>query len=286
MTETQELIDEPTRVPALREEPATNPMALLAVAVERGLSPEQLTALTDLHERWQVTRAKQAFHDAMNAAQAAMPCIVRDAQNTQTGSSYVRLETVMHRAKPIILEHGFSLSFSEAQCDKGDWKRTVCTVRHREGHSETHFIDLPVDGIGPKGNAIGGMNKVQGAISTGSYAQRVLFCRVFDLTIANTDLDGQAPNPEPSPHAPMAQPRGQRDQPPPPPISEAQLKHLTDHYTGKFPEPTGDRVKLGLNFKLWVCEVTGRTFNSRKLYEWTADDYRKCCEAIPCEALE
>ena len=61
------------------------------------------------------------------------------------------------------------------------------------------------------GNAIGSMNRVQAAVSTGSYAQRYLFARIFNLVIADTDLDGRPPaneNPMMRPDAPQVGARG------------------------------------------------------------------------------
>jgi hypothetical protein len=287
-----EVIDQPG-LPALREEPQTNPMSLLAAAVERGLSTEQLTALTDLHERWQANRAKAAFARAMNDCQNEMPCIVRESENKQTKSSYAKLEFIISQTKPVLFRHGFSLSFSEDECPRPEWKRTVCLVRHCEGHSERHFIDLPVDGIGAKGNAIGAMNPVQGAISTGTYAQRILTCRIFDLTIADTDLDGNRPaydNPPQGNEHSRPAPRGQRNQPkpesPPTEVSEQQLAHLVAHWKAKNPDPDGNLVRQSAAYKMWCIEVCDRTFNPRLPSQWTANDYVTCCHAVGCEVLE
>jgi hypothetical protein len=49
---------------------------------------------------------------------------------------------------------------------------------------------LPTDGVGPKGNPIGGMNAVQAACSTTQYGMRRLTCMVWNLTIAGQDDDG------------------------------------------------------------------------------------------------
>lgn len=282
-----------TKAIAVREEPATNPMSLLAAAVERGLSTEQLTALTDLHERWQANRAKAAFAKAMNDCQTEMPCVVRDKENPKTKSLFARLETVNSIAKPVYSKHGFALSFSEEDCPRDTWKRTVCLVRHDEGHTERHIIDLPVDGIGPQGNPIGGMNAVQGAISTGSYAQRVLICRIFNLTIADTDLDGNRPayeNPGESRTQSRPPPRGQRNQPdgPPPEINANQLAHVVAHWKAKNLDPDGNTDRQAEAFKAWARRTTARTesFNPKKPSEWTKQDYKLCCDALGIEVLD
>lgn len=292
MTATQELVFDqaesqvPDQPRALATAPADalNPLMLLQQAVERGMDPGQLKALVDLQEQWRAARAKEAFAAAMNAVQAELPCIVRDAHNEQTKSSYVRFETITHLAKPIYTRHGFSLSFSEDSSDKPamgngqPWKRIVCLVRHNEGHSERHWIDLPCDGIGPKGNAIGGMNAVQGAVSSGSYGQRVLTCRIFNITIADTDLDGNAPNPPADPNAPTARPRGKRDEPPA--VTKEQCGALLIYWRAKNPEPSGDTKVWNERFYAWAEQTVGHQFDAKKSTEWTADDFHACCRSL------
>src|SRR6202042_1491194 len=94
---------------------------------------------------------------------------------------YATLENVLTRSKRIWERRGFALTFSEGTSDKPNMIRTVCVRSHKEGHSESYWLDLPPDGIGAKGNAIGGMNPVQGCVSSGSYAQRVLTTRIWDM---------------------------------------------------------------------------------------------------------
>lgn len=274
-----------------REPEAMSPLALLASAVKSGLDAGQLKQLVDLQEQCRAARAKEAFSLAMNQCQAEMPCIVRESENKQTKSSYAKLEHIISQTKPVLSRHGFSLSFSEDECPRPEWKRTVCLVRHVEGHSERHFIDLPVDGIGAKGNAIGAMNPVQGAISTGTYAQRILHCRIFDLTIADTDLDGNRPahpNPEQGNQHSKPAPRGQRNQPEPPPteVSEQQLAHLVAHWKAKNPDPDGNLVRQGAAYKEWAMGVCDHIFNPRKVGDWTKADYERCCHTLGIEVLE
>lgn len=283
----QELLDRDTQAAdvshvapdtRLIEQPATNPLMLLQQAVDRGMSPEQLKALVDLHEQWRAARAREAFNAAMTAVQIQMPCAVRDAENKQTNSRYIRLETLSTLAKPIYTAHGFALSFSEADSPQPGWKRIVCHITHIQGHGEQRFIDLPVDGIGPKGNPIGGMNAVQGAISTGSYGQRVLTCRIFNITVADTDLDGDAPNPPADSNAPKAQPRGKREA-----VSKSQFAHITAEWESKNLDPNGDREAMKAKFWDWAKRTTG---NAGGRAEWSLDDYHKCCAALSIPTLE
>jgi hypothetical protein len=184
---------EPEVTDALPDKPPVHQKGSLAIierAVELKLPAAELEKLVGLHERLEAARALAAYNCSMRDAQAEMEIVVRDATNDQTKSMYAKLETVQKVAKPVYTRHGFSLSFSEADSPLPNHKRTICTIRHVEGHIDHAQVDLPVDGIGPKGNPIGGMNAVQGAVSTGSYGQRRLVTWIFNLTIAGEDNDG------------------------------------------------------------------------------------------------
>lgn len=246
-----------------------NPLALLSRAVEKGMDPGQLKALVDLHEQWRAARAVEAFNAAMNVCQAEMPTVVRDGHNTQTKSTYAKLENVTHTAKPIYTRHGFSLSFAEDDCPTPGFKRTICDVRHAQGHCVRYHLDLALDGIGPKGNPIGNMNAVQAGVSTGSYGQRVLTCRIFNITVADTDLDGQRPahpNPERDASQPRTPPRAQRV-----PITEGELKKLLEHFKANTENPTPDV------FRAWVERVTFRKCDAPlMLHNWTKADLDLC----------
>jgi hypothetical protein len=167
------------------------PMILLQQAIESGLNPDHLEKLMQLQERYERNQAEKQFASAMHECQQDMPKVVRNAQNKQTGSWYADLESVQAAARPTYTKHGFSLSYGEADCPVASFKRTVCDVRHVGGHSVRYHLDLPIDGVGAKGNAIGAMNPVQGCISTTSYGQRRLLCMIFNITLAGEDDDGQ-----------------------------------------------------------------------------------------------
>lgn len=190
-TQQLELTDNNGASLAVREVPST--LSILAEAVRQGVDPDQLRQLVDLQERTERNQAEKAFSAAMAACQAEMPNVVADATNTETRSKFAKFETIQQVAKPIYNRHGFSLSFGDGEaCPLEGWKRIICDCRHEAGHCVRYHIDLPVDGIGPKGNPIGGMNRVQGCISTNSYGERVLTCNIFNITIAGKDKDGRS----------------------------------------------------------------------------------------------
>lgn len=285
----QTVIDhEPSQQITVADSPdSMTPLALIRQAVGMGLGPEQLKALVDLQEQVRGSRAREEFAAAMVACQEELPLIVKDKENNQTKAKYARMETVQLQAKPVLSKHGLSLSFSEADCPTPGSKRIVCTVRHRAGHSEQHFMDLPLDGFSANGKPIGAMNPVQAAASTGTYAQRYLTCRIFNITIADTDRDGRDvhANPEANPAAPKADPRGKRQ--PPAATGQPQTPNANGiHYADvceiwnqwKKDNPSGTRTEFGD----WTAQTSGRDFRA-EFIGWTASDLSKCQEALGLE---
>lgn len=177
-----------------RGESKPDPLMLIQAALDKNVDPDRLGKLLDLQERWERSRAVEAYNRAMKACQAEMPVISRRADNPQTKSKYARFEDIQEVAKPIYTRHGFSLSFGEAPPGREGWKRIIVEVSHEAGETRTFYTELPIDGVGAKGNPIGSMNQVQAARSTNSYGKRGLICDVFNITVANEDRDGRGSN--------------------------------------------------------------------------------------------
>lgn len=171
----------------------TNPLLLLQAMIDKGSDPNILEKMMALAERWKANEAKEAYSLAMNACQAEMPTVVRDRLNGRTSRNYAPLETLQFKAKPIYTKHGFSLSFGEESSKIEGHTRVIVDVRHKDGHVERYGGDYPWDGKGAKGGDV--MNPIQGHVSTNSYAQRDLIRMVFNMTIADSDQDGESSNP-------------------------------------------------------------------------------------------
>lgn len=167
-----------------------NPYALLAKAIDAGADPERLGRLVDLVEHVAAGQARAAYNQAMNACQAELPCVCRDATNPHTKSKFARLETVMSAAKSVLARHGFSLSWSELPETKEGLLSLRCDVRHIGGHVEPHYGHFPRDGQGAKGGSI--MSPIQGTGSTMTYARRYMLLSIFNVVVADQDLDGNS----------------------------------------------------------------------------------------------
>lgn len=162
---------------------------MLQSALEKGITPENATALEklmDLYERMESKRAAQGFAAAMVQLKQAMPPIqVTKVVPNKDGSlryKYAPLDKIDAELRPVALKYGFSYSFSEAPSEPGRVTK-VCVVRHIGGHSESTPFTVRV-GHGPPGSS-----EAQGDGAAASYAQRRALCDAFGI-IVESDTDG------------------------------------------------------------------------------------------------
>ncbi len=161
-----------------------NPLAILQDALARGTDPDKLGKLMDLAERYKSDRAAEQFATAMNECQRSMPCVVKDAVNGGTSSRYATLENVMTVIKPVYLQNGFSLVYGTADSPLAGHTRIVCDVSHVGGCTRRSYLDLPADAQNKAKSGIQAMG------STVSYGRRYLALMIFNVTVANQDVDG------------------------------------------------------------------------------------------------
>lgn len=135
----------------------------------------------------QLTKIRaQEYNVAFHTARGRMPPIVKDG--TAPNFKYPTLENVSTQIDGIARECGFTHRFGTADSIIPGHYRVVCDLSHVNGYSERHFLDLPADGVGQKGN----MNKspVQAVNSTISTGRRHLKIIIWDLVIVGSDKDG------------------------------------------------------------------------------------------------
>lgn len=165
---------------------------LLAIIERAARDPntdvDKMERLFALHERMLARASEIAFSEAMTAAQAEMPQVIRDGKNSTTNSTYTNLETLAAKVDPVAHKHGFSLSYGTADSPLENHYRVTCRVRHRGGFFEDRYADIPADTVGMKGTT--NKTPTHGFGSTMSYGRRYLKLLIFD--IATTDDDGQA----------------------------------------------------------------------------------------------
>lgn len=174
---------------------ATEPVNLLQIieraARDQSIDIDKMERLMAMHERMVARNAESEFNAAMQACQAEMRRIAADAENPQTRSDYASYGKLDQTLRPIYTRHGFSLSFSDGETAKQDYVRVVCTIRHRAGHKETHWKDMPADGKGAKGGDV--MTKTHAAGAAQTYGMRYLLKGIFNVAIGEDDTDGNEP---------------------------------------------------------------------------------------------
>lgn len=169
------------------------PMAMIDRALTSGATPETLSKLMDLQERWEASQAKKNYDEAMQQAQEKMRPVLANANNSQTNSRYVTYEALDNAIRPIYTRHGFSLSFNTADCPLADHVRIVCEVACGGHHTYPH-IDMPADGKGAKGGDVMTRTHATGAAIT--YGRRYLLGMIFNLSTTKDDDGNGASNPD------------------------------------------------------------------------------------------
>jgi len=135
-------------------------------------------------------QSRKAYFVAMSACQKKLPVVTKTKRNSHTNSNYADLAAIEDQAMPIIHEHGFGVSF---QPDGYNEKGELCIkweISHSDGYVRNGIGEIPVDGVGAKGN----VNKTgtQAFGSTATYGRRYLLCMLFNISTGD-DRDGNAP---------------------------------------------------------------------------------------------
>lgn len=176
---------------AVAQVPHNSPADLILEAVKGKISIEHMDKLLEIQLKWQADQARKKYNQHMVNVQKAIPLIAKTLENPQTHSKYASLEEVICKTKSIYTEEGFSISFHEGETEKADHIRVCADVLHSGGHKETYHYDIPLDGVGLKGNP--NMTKIHGRASSVSYGRRYLMCMIWNIPTGD-DIDGNIIN--------------------------------------------------------------------------------------------
>lgn len=165
----------------------------LAVIERMASNPDvdvaKLGAILDMQERIIAKRAESEFNTAFAEMQPSLPRIKksRDVVIKEVKQySYAEWDKIDEAIRPILNQHGFSLSFNTApRTGEGGGITVIGTLRHVGGHKITAEIPLALENSGSK-------NNVQGMGSTFSYGKRYTTTMLLNLTIVSDDDDGKA----------------------------------------------------------------------------------------------
>lgn len=167
-------------------EVAANPMAMLAHAVARGTSPDELSKLMDLQERWQKEEARKAFVSALNAFKADPPQIFKNKDVAHNGKfmySHATLDNASAAIGAALARHNISHRWDTEQLEDKTIKVT-CVLTHALGHSERTPLQAAPDASGSK-------NSIQAIGSTVTYLQRYTLLAATGMAVSGQDDDGR-----------------------------------------------------------------------------------------------
>lgn len=144
-----EIVQEPQPVALERANPA--PSDLLAKIAEAVTNPDldvaKMERLLAMHKEIVMAQRQIAFDEALARLQAKLPQIEKDGRIVVKGverSRYALTEDIDVAIRPLLAEEGFSLSFDTESNDAKLFKIS-CKMTHKQGHSETKRILLPLD---------------------------------------------------------------------------------------------------------------------------------------------
>lgn len=131
-----------------------------------------------LQLRWEDAQARRDFDEAIAAAKAEIPLIIKNRQ--ALNGKYADFAAIASVVDPIISKYGLSYRFRTLQNDRIN---VTCVLSHKSGHSEENTLSGPPDKTGSK-------NEIQAIGSTLSYLSRYSLVQALGLAASNDD-DGK-----------------------------------------------------------------------------------------------
>jgi hypothetical protein len=160
---------------------------LMGAVIERG-DVGGLERLVQLYREEQDRAAAREFASDFAEFQAECPPVPKDSvakiaskSGAQFSYSYAQLDGIATHIGPSLHRRGFSYTFD---CDLTAERmvKSVCTLRHRNGHSISATFACPVE-------AAGSMNDSQKFASALTYAKRQSLVMVTGVTTTEPDSD-------------------------------------------------------------------------------------------------
>jgi hypothetical protein len=166
---------------------ATNFLQVIADAArDPNVDIQKMSGLLDIQERLMNKQAEMSFNNALNVVQGEMPTIKKDGKlihGQKLISTYASYEQIDRAIRELLIANGFSLRYD---IDQTETKLVITGIlSHKDGHSISNTIPLPVDTGGAKSN-------VQAVKSTLSYGKRCLIEMLLNLVFEGEDDDGKA----------------------------------------------------------------------------------------------
>ena len=148
-----------------------------------------MSVLKDMLAMQKEVMAQQAiidFNNDFSVMSRKIPVISHTKKSYST--TYTPLEDIVNIVRPILSEHGFSVSFNNEQLEKG-FVTVTCQLRHKGGHMIENALTLPTEAVTK------GMNSMQAIGGAISYGKRYTLCGILNIaTTADDDVNGFATN--------------------------------------------------------------------------------------------
>lgn len=167
--------------------------AVMDIARDPTFDAAKLHALLDFQQRLDARAREAAFNEAMARMQPLLPTIdkkgkiniVKNGELIQS-TPYARYEDIDKAIRPLMMEEGFSFSFTSAPPTADGKLIITATLRHRDGHGVSATVPLALESSGSK-------NNTQAMGSTISYGKRYLVCMLLNIVTEGEDIDGNSP---------------------------------------------------------------------------------------------
>uniref|UniRef100_A0A6M3ID72 Putative Erf family protein n=1 Tax=viral metagenome TaxID=1070528 RepID=A0A6M3ID72_9ZZZZ len=175
----------PEPMPNLPE--ATQPNAVILMAMQKNYSPELVEKMMALQERHEANEARKAYHKAMAAFAENPPDIEKDKKVSYatskgtTAYSHAQLGTSAAKIQAALSPHGLHASWRTIQTDENI--KVTCRITHELGHFEETTLTAGADDSGSK-------NSIQAIGSTISYLERYTLFALTGLASKDMDDDG------------------------------------------------------------------------------------------------
>ena len=171
--------------------PFSGPEALIARAIDKGVSIETMEKLLAMRRELKEEAAKEAYFKALASFQAACPEIGRDKQvNDKHGTPryrYAPIERIVATVKAALAHNGFSYVLASEQDEVS--VTGLCVSHHVGGHTETTSFKVPIDKDAY-------MNEPQKFASARTFAQRYAFKGAYGIQTGDDDDDANQIEPE------------------------------------------------------------------------------------------
>ena len=162
--------------------PVLAPLQELQMQIVRTGDLDKLKELRAMEKEWREDQAKQAFNAAFAAFKSEAVKLIRTKSVTDgplKGKKHVELGEVVRVATPALSKHAMSISWKLTK-DEKDWMEVTCTLRHKDGHSETVSMGAAPD-AGP------GRNAIQARGSAKTYLERYTATAILGLAPEDDD---------------------------------------------------------------------------------------------------